>query len=169
MGSSDVIIRRATPSDHDALNSLIGAAYATLDDGRYDREALAAAMPLMSRPNPQLLACGTYFVAELDGEPAACGGWTREKPGTGEVEEGVAHIRHFAADPRFARRGAASALLRHCLGQAHAAKIERMMSQSTLLAEPFYASAGFRRLKIVEAEMGEGVALPVVLMERALP
>ncbi|MHB2266631.1 GNAT family N-acetyltransferase [Aliihoeflea sp. PC F10.4] len=169
MGSSDVVIRRAAPSDHDTLAALIGAAYATLDDERYDREALVAAIPLMSRPNPQLLACGTYYVAELDGEPAACGGWTREEPGTGKVDEGVAHIRHFAADPRFARRGTASALLRYCLRQAHAAKIERMMSQSTLPAEPFYAFAGFRRLKIVETKMGEGVALPVVLMERVIP
>ena len=34
-----------------------------------------------------------------------------------------------------------------------------MMCQSTLPAEPFYASAGFRRIGLIEVEMGPGVLL----------
>ena len=40
---------------------------------------------------------------------------------------------------------------------------------STLLAEPFYASAGFCRVAAGKAEMAPGIELPVVQMERSLP
>ena len=39
-----------------------------------------------------------------------------------------------------------------------------MMSQSTLPAESFYASAGFRRLGLIDVDMAPGVVLPAVEM-----
>ena len=85
------------------------------------------------------------------------------------IEDGVGHIRHFATHPAHLRKGAARALLDHCLSEASAAGIRLMKSQSTLLAEPFYAAAGFRRVAIGTAEMAPGAELPVVQMERPLP
>jgi hypothetical protein len=38
------------------------------------------------------------------------------------------------------------------------------MSQSTLPAEAFYASAGFRRLGVIDVEMVSGVVLPAIEM-----
>ena len=158
---TQLAIRVATPADREMLDGLIAASYATLDDGLYDRAALAAAMPAMSKANPKLLASGTYYIVEIDGEPAACGGWTREAPHTGLIED---HILIQAT-----RRDAARGLLDHCLAEAAAAGIRLMKSQSTLLAEPFYASAGFRRVAAAKAEMAPGIELPVVRMERPLP
>ncbi len=164
-----ITIRVATPDDLDRLTEVIAASYSMLDDGSYDRDKLAAAMPAISRANPALLASGTYFVAEADGEPAGCGGWTREKPGAGGTVEGIAHIRHFATHPAHMRKGVARALLDRCLAEAEAAGIRLMKSQSTLPAEAFYAAAGFRRVRVVEVETAPGVMLPTVEMERALP
>ena len=100
---TQLAIRVATPADREMLDGLIAASYATLDDGLYDRAALAAAMPAMSKANPKLLGSGTYYIVEIDGEPAACGGWTREAPHTGMIEDGVGHIRHFATHPAHLR------------------------------------------------------------------
>ena len=166
---SAITIRVAQPGDLEALTRLIAASYATLVDGSYDRGALAEAMPLMARANPALLASGSYFVAEIAGEAAGCGGWTREKPGTKETEDGVAHIRHLATHPAHLRRGVARRLLDHCLKEATAAGIRIMRSQSTLPAERFYAGAGFRRVRLIDVDMGNGVLLPAVEMERELP
>lgn len=163
-----IIIRPATPDDREMLDGLIAAAYAMLGDG-YDARQLAAAMPAMSTPNPKLLACGTYYVAEWDGEPAACGGWTPDKPGSGEIVEGVAYIRHFATHPNHTRKGIARMLLDRCLVEATAAGMHLMKSQATLTGEPFYAAAGFRRVGMIEVEMGPGNMLPAVDMERPLP
>ena len=165
---TDISIRAATPDDRDALTRLIAASYATLERAAYERDMLAAAMPAMSKANPTLLASGTYYVAEIGGEPAGCGGWTREAPHTGALAEGVGHIRHFATHPDHLRKGVARRLLDHCLAEAAAAGIRLMKSQSTLLAEPFYAAAGFRCVAGDIAEMAPGVKLPVVQMEREL-
>jgi N-acetylglutamate synthase-like GNAT family acetyltransferase len=168
MGRDGIIIRTATPDDEKILSDLLTAAYGELARGSYDSEALAAALPLMSRANPKLLASGSYYIAEIDGAAAGCGGWTIDKPGSGEIVEGVGHIRHFATHPAHLRKGVARLLLEHCLAEARAAGIHTMMSQSTLPAEKFYAAAGFRRIGPIEVEMGPGVVLPAVEMQRPL-
>jgi len=164
-----ITIRPATPDDREMLDELIAAAYARLDNGAYEAARLAAAMPVMSRANPKLLASGTYYIAECDGEPAACGGWTVDKPGSGEITEGVAYIRHFATHPAHLRKGIARMLLDRCLNEAAAAGLRLMKSQATLVGEPFYAAAGFSRVGMIEVEMGPGNLLPAVDMERPLP
>lgn len=167
MTNRDVSIRRATAIDLESLSALIAASYATLDDGSYERAALAAAMPLMSHANPKLVAEGTYYIAEIDSVAAGCGGWSFSAPGTGEKSPGVAHIRHFATDPGFKRRGVAGRLLRHCLDEARSHGAILMKSQATLPAEAFYASFGFRRLAEVRTNIG-GQPLAAIDMELSL-
>jgi hypothetical protein len=43
-----------------------------------------------------------------------------------------------------------------------------MMSQSTLPAEKFYASAGFQRIGFIEVEMGPDLMLPAIEMRLEL-
>jgi GNAT superfamily N-acetyltransferase len=166
---TEIVVRVATSDDLDLLSDLIAASYMTHDDGSYDRANLAAAMPTISKANPKLLASGTYFVAEIGGEPVGCGGWTFDRPGSGEIVDGVAHIRHFATHPDHKRKGVAKVLLERCLADAAAAGVHLMKSQSTLPAEPFYAAAGFQRVRPIEVESGPGVMLPAIEMERVLP
>ena len=165
---AEIKIRTATPEDAALLTELITASYRQLDTGLYDSAQLAAALPVMSQANPKLLESGTYYVAEVDGTAAACGGWTFEKPGSGEVEDGVAHIRHFATHPDYLRRGLARLLLDHCLQEAKARGATLMKSQATLPAEKFYASAGFRTLRPIEVRMGPDIVLPALDMEQRL-
>jgi GNAT superfamily N-acetyltransferase len=168
MRDGSIVVRTARPSDQDVLSDLIASAYGELAQGPYDPALLAAALPLMSRANPKLLASGTYYVAETGGAAAGCGGWTIEKPGSGEVVDGIGHIRHFATHPAHLRKGIARLLLEQCLAEARAAGVRTMMCQSTLPAEPFYAAAGFRRIGVIEIEMAPGVLLPAVEMQRPI-
>lgn len=161
-------VRPATPDDAALLTGLITASYRELDTGLYEPAQLAAALPAMSKANPKLLASGTYYVVEVDGAAAACGGWTFEKPGSGGIDEGVAHIRHFATHPAYLRRGLARLLLDRCLEEAKARGACVMKSQATLPAEKFYASAGFLTIKPIEVEMGPDIILPALDMERRL-
>ena len=167
MPRNDIVIRTATPDDQNMLSALLASSYAELK-GSYDPHGLDSALPYMSRANPKLLASGTYYIAEIDGAAAGCGGWTVEKPGSGDVAEGVGHIRHFATHPAFLRLGVARRLLDHCLEEARGAGIRTMMSQSTLPAEPFYASAGFQRVGAIEVEMSPGLILPAIEMRLEL-
>ena len=168
MDNPAIAIRPAVPDDHDLVTAILAAAYPKLDDGSYDRGHLSEALPMMSKANPRLLASGTYFIAMSYGEPAGCGGWTPEAPGTGTIEPGVGHIRHFATHPDHQRKGVAQALLRRCLDEALAGGVKLMRSQSTLPAQKFYASAGFSKVRDIDVAMGPGVMLPAVEMELRL-
>ncbi len=158
-----ISIRRAAPADAAAISALLSASYRRIGEA-YDPEAFEKALPLMANANPKLIASQTYYVAEIEGSLAGCGGWTLERPGTGEVIGGVGHIRHFATHPDHARKGVARALLDHCLAEARERGLSVMMSNSTLPAVAFYASAGFGKVAAIEVEMGPGVVLPAVEM-----
>lgn len=162
-------IRTATPDDLDALTELIAASYLQLDASLYPPGQLAAALPLMSKANPKLLASGTYYIVSSDGEKAGCGGWTFEAPGTGIVTDGVAHVRHFATHPDHLRKGVARMLLDRCCKEASAHGARRMKSQSTLQGEAFYASAGFRSLGRIDVRFTDAISLVAIEMERPLP
>lgn len=165
---TDITIRRARPADEATLSALIAAAYARLDPALYAPGTLEAALPAMSRANPRLLASGTYHLVEVDGVPAACGGWSHEAPGGGAREPGLAHIRHFATHPDHLRKGLARRLLVHCLAEAKEAGAVRMRAWATQDAVAFYERAGFRRLRTLDVAMGPSVSLRSVEMERPI-
>lgn len=158
-------IRPATFADADAVEHLLNASYRELLAAWYPPSLLARALPRMTRPNPRLLRCGTWYVAiDSRGRLAGCGGWTPQRPGTEETEPGVAHLRHFGTHPRSVRTGVGRSLAQHCFRNADDAGIRRFECWSTDAAEAFYASLGFRRVNRIEVPMGPGVALPSWLM-----
>jgi GNAT superfamily N-acetyltransferase len=168
MRDGRIVVRTATPDDRELLSDLIASSYGELAQGPYDPTTLAAALPVMSRASPKLLASGTYYVAEIGGAAAGCGGWTMQAPCSDDIVDGVGHIRHFATHPSHVRKGVGRALLDVCLAGARDAGVRTVMCQSTLPAEPFYAAAGFRRIRVIEVEMGPGVLLAAVEMQRSL-
>jgi hypothetical protein len=78
MRDGRIVVRTATPDDRELLSDLIASSYAELAQGPYDPATLAAVLPVMSRASPKLLASGTYYVAEIGGAAAGCGGWTMQ-------------------------------------------------------------------------------------------
>ena len=161
----DTFIRAATIADEAAVTEILTASYGDLLAGNYPVLVLAAALPLITKANPKLLACGTYYVAELDSlRIAAVGGWTRERPGTGETAHGEAHLRHFGTHPDFIGRGIGGALVRRCLEEARSQGVLRVHCESTRPAAGFYESLGLRRVGAVDVALPGGVAMPSVRM-----
>jgi GNAT superfamily N-acetyltransferase len=159
--------RVATPDDAAGVTAVLSASYPVLLAEAYQAELLAALLPLIGTSNPKLLASGTYHLAETDrGEVLACGGWTREEPGTGRITPGVGHVRHFGTHPRFIRMGLGSALLARCIAEAETAGLSQMEARASLNAEPFYRAGGFRTVAHGAERMSGGLAMPVAVMRR---
>jgi GNAT superfamily N-acetyltransferase len=158
-------IRVAGPDDADAVTEVLTASYPVLMDGAYDMATLAAALPHMVRANPTLLASGTYYLAETaDGTAVGCGGWTHERPGTGEREDGLAHIRHFATRPDRTGQGIGRALFEICVGAATGEGVHRFEVYASLNAEGFYRALGFETIEPLDIPMGNGAVFPSLRM-----
>ncbi len=128
-----------------------------------------ALLPLIAKANPALLSSGTYYLAESDDSSAVgCGGWTHERPGSGEIENGLAHIRHFATHPGWVGRGIGRALYDGCQAEARASGAKRFECYASFNAEPFYAALGFKRVGPIDVKMPGGLIMPSIVMERAI-
>lgn len=159
------MIRATTLTDSDAVTALFAASYPVLLAPFYDAAVLGTALPLMTKAQPQLLASGTFYVAEAgDGRIVSCGGWTLEQPGTALVQTGLAHIRHFATHPEHTRRGHARAVMQRCLADAAARGVRSLECQSTRAAEGFYAASGFKTVRAIDVQLPRDVLFPAILM-----
>jgi len=162
-------IRIATPEDAPAVDALMKRSYGRLLKDDYPAEILIAALPLMARANPKLLASGTYFLVEDDADGLlGAGGWTPTAPGDMPNTPGLGHIRHVATDDRAVRRGVGRMILERCIAEAKAAGLERLEALSTLTAVAFYEAMGFEDIEPVAVPMGPHVMLPSIRMLRAL-
>jgi len=162
-------IRPAIVADTAAIEALLRASYPDLMRGAYPEAVLKQALPLMIRANPSLIASGRYHVALGDaGDIIASGGWSLERPGSGDVVPGLAHIRHFAVHPGHLRRGLARAIFERCHMEAAAAGAERFECYASLNAAPFYAALGFQEIGPFPVELRPGLIFPSLLMVRPI-
>jgi predicted N-acetyltransferase YhbS len=163
-----VSIRVALPDDAAAVRDVLVDSYPALMEGAYPSALLARALPLITRPHPRLLAGGTYYLAEAEGEAVGCGGWSFWAPGSHAAAPGLAHIRHFAVRSGWAGRGVGRALYQRCARDARAAGARDFEAQASLNGEPFYAALGFVRIGPIDVPMGPDLVFPSILMRRAI-
>jgi len=157
----DILIRVANRADMGALDLLYGRSYRKLLAADYPPSVLVIALPLITTAQPALIASGTYFVAEAEGELIGAGGWTLRAAGVGDV-------RHVVTDARYVRRGVASGLFARIFETAQGAGITRMACTATRTAVPFYQAMGFVALGAIEMELRPGILFPAVQMARDL-
>ncbi len=156
-------LRVARPDDLAALDALLAESYPRLLRADYPPSVMVLALPLISRAQPKLLACGTYYVLEREARLIGAGGWTPRRRDPGQAD-----IRHVAVGWRFARQGVGRAILGHALDTARAAGITDMRCEATRTAVPFYEAMGFRVLGEVSIPLAPGIEFPAVRMQRAL-
>lgn len=173
-------IRLATERDVEFLGELIPLAVRTLSRGDYSPEQIESAIRYVFGPDTQLIRDRTYFVAEVDGAPVGCGGWSRRATLYGgdqmktaedallDPAREAARIRAFFVHPDFARRGIGSRIMHACIRAARTAGFRRLALVATLPGEPLYRAFGFRVRERTEATLPDGVRLPVVHMTRVL-
>lgn len=161
-------LRAATKRDIAAVDALLARAYPRLLKADYAPSMLVLALPKISRAQPDLITCGTYYLVEENDVLLGAGGWTVPAPGSGAITRGVGHIRHVVTDDRATRRGVGRALLDHIITDARATGLRRLNCLSTLTAQPFYAAMGFEALCSVTVPLGAGIDFPATQMECAL-
>ncbi len=163
------VIRTATPDDLDQIDALLGRSYPVLLKEAYPPSLMVMAVPLISKAQPRLLASGTYFVVTDEDQIIGAGGWTRALPGgAGKGTAGVGNIRHVVTDHRRVRQGIGRRLMTHIDETARVAGIELLNCMSTLMAEPFYASVGFKTLGPITVNLQRGIEFPAIHMQKRL-
>jgi len=182
---ANVRIRRAVAADIPVLRELIEASVRGLQARDYTPTQLESALKTVYGVDSQLIADGTYFVAEaeevnVDREPfiAGCGGWSKRKTlyggdrWTGREDElldplcDAAKIRAFFVHPAWARRGIGSKILESCESAARAAGFTRFEMGATLTGVPMYRARGYVELEHLEVPLTNGEALPIVRMAK---
>jgi GNAT superfamily N-acetyltransferase len=170
--------RTARLDDIPALKLVMDAAIAELQRDFLDDEQIASSRAIMGI-DTQLVEDGTYFVVELDGQIAGCGGWSRRAtlygsdatPGRSarllDPATEPARVRAMYTHPAFARRGVGRRILMLCEAAAAAEGFTRLELMSTPSGEPLYTAYGFRPLERLTDGTG-GAPVPIVRMEKAV-
>jgi GNAT superfamily N-acetyltransferase len=164
MTSHILTLRRSTADDLAAVDRLLSRSYPQLLAPDYPPSVLVLAVPRIARARPELLASGTYFLAEDGaGKLLAAGGWTPGAPAGGTVRD-TGHVRHVATDPDAVRRGVGRALMTRVMQDARDAGMLWLDCLSTRTAVPFYTAMGFRTLFPTEVQLAPGISFPAVRM-----
>lgn len=168
--------RLAQLSDIPALEALIALSTHTLQAAYYSPAQIAGALGTVFGVDSQLIHDGSYFVAETDGLPVACGGWSRRRTlyGSDQNKTGPdplrdpqtepAMIRAFFVHPDHTRQGIGSHLLHLCEDAAHEAGFQRLEMIATLAGEPLYHACGYAVLDRFDIPLINGHFMPVVRM-----
>lgn len=165
----DYIVRAGRAEDVTSVDVLLSRAFPQLLKADYPPSVMVTAVPLMSRAQPGLVTCGTYYVAETtEGFIVGAGGWTLRDPSSGQADGRTGNIRHFATDPAVVRQGVGRRLMRRCVTDAMDAGMEALRCLSTRTAVPFYRAQGFDVVGDVMIELKAGVSFPAVSMVRSL-
>ena len=175
-------LRLATEADIPALHVLIEASVRGLQAGDYTPAQIEGALGTVLGLDTQLIADGTYFVAEFldqngkEQRCAGCGGWSKRKTlfgadrGPGREPERLdpatdaAKVRALFVHPDFARRGLGSLILAAVETAAREAGFHRFEMGSTLTGVPLYRLKGYVEVERISVSLKNGEALPVVRM-----
>lgn len=141
-------------------------------------DQIAASAEIMGL-DAQLVEDCTYVLAEIAGEIAGCGGWSRRATTHGGDQSAgrdarlldptaePARVRAMYTDPDFARRGVGRAILAEAEARAAAEGFRIGTLVATLAGEPLYRATGWREVRRWEAQTST-VPVPVVTMEKSL-
>jgi len=176
--ASSLTHRFAGTADLSAIHTLMDAAIAELQKPYLDATQIASSRLLMGL-DTQLIADQTYFVVEIDGSIAGCGGWSRRAtlyggdgtPGRSSAlldpRTDAARIRAMYTHPAHVRKGVGRLILDVCERHAKAEDFTRAELVATLAGEPLYAAAGYVAIERFQDGRG-GVAVPLVRMVKVL-
>lgn len=177
-------IRPAAPRDIPALRVLIDDSVRGLQARDYTPAQIESALATVYGVDTQLIADGTYFVAETEFRASAapvivgCGGWSKRKTLYGgdqwtgreaallDPQHDAAKIRAFFIHPAWARRGIGSMILETCEGAALAAGFTRFEMGATLTGVALYQARGYVAMENLHVPLADGESLSIVRMEK---
>ena len=170
--------RLALRDDLEPLKALMDAAISELQKPFLDASQIASSRAIMGL-DTQLIDDGTYFIVEIDGELAGCGGWSRratlyggdQTPGRSatllDPATDAARIRAMYTHPSHTRKGVGRLIISLCEDAARAEGFKRMELMSTMAGEPLYRACGYQPLEHLTVD-GGGVPVPCLRMGKTL-
>jgi GNAT superfamily N-acetyltransferase len=173
-------IRKATLEDRSKIQELIADSARRLSREHYSDAQIEAAIETMFGVDTDLIEDGTYFVAEVEGEFAGCGGWSRRRTLFGGDQYAARNrgyinpatdperIRAFFVHPKHARKGIAQAILTRCESEAAAHGFRALELLSTLPGVKFYTACGYTEQGNIELDLTENIKLGFVPMRKEL-
>lgn len=185
MTATSIHLRKATSADVPRLREVIEASVRALQAGDYSPAQIECALQSVYGVDTQLIADGTYLVAELSPSQAtpeivACGGWSKHKTLYGgdqfagredsllDPTRDAAKIRAFFVHPKWARQGIGGMILKACENAALKAGFTRLEMGATLSGIAFYKAKGYAEIENQEAPLGNGEVLPIVRMAKSI-
>lgn len=179
--SSAPMVRQAVAADLPGLTKLMEQSVRRLNGQNYSPQQVESALNHIFGIDQQLIDDGTYYVAEIEGEIAGCGGWSRNGAlyGGSQVQSSkdahtiaaggdAAKIRAMFVHPRFARMGVGTRLMQICELAARRAGFRRLELIATLTGEPFYRKFGFVVVDTFDLVMPDGMSLQASKMAKQL-
>jgi GNAT superfamily N-acetyltransferase len=188
-------IRPAVSADVPVLRTLIDASVRGLQTQDYTPSQIESALATVYGVDTQLIADGTYFVAEESNVVASdspaqpptgtmvivgCGGWSKRKTLYGgdqwtgreaallDPQHDAAKIRAFFIHPSWTRRGIGTMILEASENAAIAAGFTRLEMGATLTGVLLYQARGYAALENLEVPLANGESLPIVRMEKRI-
>jgi GNAT superfamily N-acetyltransferase len=190
---TNIHLRLAIPADIPVLQALIDASVRGLQAQDYTPAQIEGALKTVFGVDSQLIADGTYIVAEAksDGNQrtdqkvvkvetviVGCGGWSKRKTLYGgdrwagredallDPLRDAAKIRAFFIHPAWARQGIGGMILEACESAARAAGFMRYEMGATLTGAKLFGVKGYVAVKPISIPLMNGEVLPVIHMEK---
>ena len=181
----NIRVRKATTADVPRLREVIEASVRGLQAKDYSPAQIEGALQSVYGVDSQLIADGTYLVAEAfdfqnqdsqKPEIVACGGWSKRKTLYGgdqyesredsllDPKQDAAKIRAFFVHPKWARQGIGSMILEACENAASEAGFTSLEMGATLSGVAFYRAKGYAEIERQNAPLSNGETLEIVRM-----
>lgn len=164
-GLPEARIRNASPADFPRLAEL--QVKALLASSRDTLGALRIKRYVERHLRQTLMLCQAphFYVAEIDDEVVASGGWTTVEARSGEW---MTCAVGFFTDPAFARRGLGRSLLAVTEATARHAGIETLTAFAPLDGARLFQRAGWRAGIVTGVDLGAGASIDLIAVRKQL-
>lgn len=158
-------------NDRNRLLAMQAASMRALATRCYSREEVEAFITYVGTMDDQLIAEGTYYLAEIDGRPVASGGWSRMRANYVNgalVDLTAAKIRSVFVHPNWTRYGFGRKLMERAEREAIADGFDRVELNALLSGVPFYRALGYQELRPISLNLPDRVTFRGLTMEKPL-